>query len=166
MSNLESNSPIWFESLLIKIYDICLKFFGSYGFGYGLRPKAEVFQGWTFGYGRRWKLGLQSNTAKRHHQIKIRRSTLWMFIRRKNYKMQLLSLKWIKSYNKRCKCWNCDLIFTANISLKDHISSLHQNKTLEMPALWCDICGKHFLEDHISSPHQNNKPCNCDARLA
>ena len=64
MSNLESNSPIWFESLLIKIYDICLKFFGSYGFGYGLRPKAEVFQGRTFGYGRRWKLGLRSNTAK------------------------------------------------------------------------------------------------------
>ena len=38
--------------------------FLSYGFGYGLRPKAEVFQGWTFGYGRRWKLGLRSNTAK------------------------------------------------------------------------------------------------------
>ena len=80
--------------------------------------------------------------------------------------MQLLFLKWIKSHNKPCKCWNCDLIFTANISLKDHISSLHQNKTLEMPTLlWCDICGKHFLEDHISSPHQNNKPCNCDDNL-
>ena len=35
----------------------------SYGFGYGLRPKAEVFQGRTFGYGRRWKLCLRSNTG-------------------------------------------------------------------------------------------------------
>ena len=40
-----------------------LHFFLSYGFGYGLRLKAEVFQGRTFGYGRRWKLCLRSNTA-------------------------------------------------------------------------------------------------------
>ena len=102
-----------------------------------------------------WKTKMGLIVAKGHHPIKIWRSTLWMFIRRKHYKMQLLSLKWIKSHNKHCKCWSCDLIFTANISLKDHISSLHQNKTLEMPALWCDICGTHFLVDHISSPHQN-----------
>ena len=38
--------------------------FSSYGFGYGLRPKAEVFEGRTFGYGRRWKLCLWSNTDK------------------------------------------------------------------------------------------------------
>ena len=38
--------------------------FLTYGFGYGLRPKAEVFQGRTFGYGRRWKLHLRSNTEK------------------------------------------------------------------------------------------------------
>ena len=37
--------------------------FLSYGFSYGLRPKVEVFQGRTFGYGRRWKLRLRSNTA-------------------------------------------------------------------------------------------------------
>ena len=33
-------------------YDTYFTFL-SYGFGYGLRPKAEVFQGRTFGYGRR-----------------------------------------------------------------------------------------------------------------
>ena len=37
--------------------------FLTYGFGYGLRPKAEVFQGRTFGYGRRWKLHLRINTG-------------------------------------------------------------------------------------------------------
>ena len=36
--------------------------FLSYGFGYGLQPKAEVFQSRIFGYGRRWKLRLRSNT--------------------------------------------------------------------------------------------------------
>ena len=46
-----------------NFYDICLRFFLSYGFGYSLRPKAEVCQGRTFGYGRRWKLRLRSNTA-------------------------------------------------------------------------------------------------------
>ena len=35
----------------------------TYGFGYGLQLKAEVFQGQTFGYGRRWKLCLRSNTV-------------------------------------------------------------------------------------------------------
>ena len=40
--------------------------FLSYGFGYGLRLKAEVFQGQTFGYGRRWKLFLRSNTANNY----------------------------------------------------------------------------------------------------
>ena len=34
-------------------YDISYTVFLSYGFGYGLRLKAEVFQGRTFGYGRR-----------------------------------------------------------------------------------------------------------------
>ena len=34
-------------------YNIFFMFFLSYGFGYGLQPKAEVFQGRTFGYGRR-----------------------------------------------------------------------------------------------------------------
>ena len=37
--------------------------FLSYGFGYGLRPKAEVCHGQTIGYGRRWKLRLRSNTG-------------------------------------------------------------------------------------------------------
>ena len=37
--------------------------FSTYGFCYGLRPKAKVFQGQTFGYGRRWKLHLRSNTV-------------------------------------------------------------------------------------------------------
>ena len=37
--------------------------FLTYGFGYGLRPKAEDFQGRTFGYGRSWKLRLRSNTG-------------------------------------------------------------------------------------------------------
>ena len=37
-----------------KFYDMyVIWFFLSYGFGYGLRLKAEVFQGRTFGYGRR-----------------------------------------------------------------------------------------------------------------
>ena len=39
-------------------------------YGYGLRPKAEVFQGRTFGYGRRWKLRLRSNTAKLSDKLK------------------------------------------------------------------------------------------------
>ena len=38
--------------------------FLSYGFGYGLRPKAKVCHGRTFGYGRRWKLSLRSNTGE------------------------------------------------------------------------------------------------------
>ena len=42
-------------------YVLCV--FLSYGFGYGLRPKAKVFHGRTFGYGQRWKLRLRSNTA-------------------------------------------------------------------------------------------------------
>ena len=36
-----------------NFFDKCFTFFSSYGFGYGLRPKAEVFLGGTFGYGRR-----------------------------------------------------------------------------------------------------------------
>ena len=78
MSNLESNSPIWFESLLIKIYDICLEFFWSYGFGYGLRPKAKVFHGRTFGYGQRWKLSLRSNTG--HCRAPTWFSKNWLYI--------------------------------------------------------------------------------------
>ena len=38
--------------------------FLSYGFGYGLRPEAEVFQDRTFCYSRRWKLHVRSNTDK------------------------------------------------------------------------------------------------------
>ena len=49
--------------MLIKTYDICLIFFWSYGFSYGLRPKAEVCQGRTFSYGRMRKLCLRSNTV-------------------------------------------------------------------------------------------------------
>ena len=36
-----------------KFYDVCFPLFLTYGFRYGLRPKAEVFQCRTFGYGRR-----------------------------------------------------------------------------------------------------------------
>ena len=37
-----------------NFYDICcFTLFYSYGFGYGLRPKAEVFHGRSFVYGRR-----------------------------------------------------------------------------------------------------------------
>ena len=46
-----------------NFYDIHMFYiFLTNGFGYSLRPKAEVFQGRTFGYGRRWKLRLRSNT--------------------------------------------------------------------------------------------------------
>ena len=48
-----------YSKLLWHVFYILL----SYGFGYGLWPKAEVFQGWTFGYSRRWKLSLWSNTG-------------------------------------------------------------------------------------------------------
>ena len=34
-----------------NFYDICFIFFISYGFGYGLRSKVDVFHGRTFGYG-------------------------------------------------------------------------------------------------------------------
>ena len=45
-----------------NFYDICFTFF-ILRFGYGLRPKTEVCQGQTSGYGRRWKLRLRSNTV-------------------------------------------------------------------------------------------------------
>ena len=57
--------------------------FLSYGFGYGLRPKAEVFQGQTFGYRRRWKLRLRSNT------VEVSNTVLW------NWKVSLNYLGWI-----------------------------------------------------------------------
>ena len=47
--------------------------FLPYGFGYGLQPKAKFFHGRTFGYGRRWKLCLRSNTAI------IKSSKFWVF---------------------------------------------------------------------------------------
>ena len=53
------------EWLLIKTFMTYFLCFLSYGFGYGLRPKAEVCQCRTFGYGRRWKLRLRSNTGKK-----------------------------------------------------------------------------------------------------
>ena len=59
-------------------YDIWFPLFLTYGFGYGLRPKAEVFQGWTFGYGRRWKLRLRSNTAKLGCALLSKEHTLYL----------------------------------------------------------------------------------------
>ena len=52
-----SLNDCWSKLLWHKFY-----LFLSYGFSYSLQPKAEVFQGRTFGYGRRWKLRLRSNT--------------------------------------------------------------------------------------------------------
>ena len=46
----------------VVTFMICSKRFRSYGFG--LRPKAEVFYGRKFGHGRRWKMWLRSNTEK------------------------------------------------------------------------------------------------------
>ena len=61
------------KSCLHKIHLFSLKdcwskrlwhmFYNFLSYGYGLWPKAEVFQGRTFDYGRRWKLRLQSNTG-------------------------------------------------------------------------------------------------------
>ena len=58
----DSNSDrLLFNEILVKFtylvgmiadqnfFDICFTFFLSYGFGYGLRPEAEVCQGRTFG---------------------------------------------------------------------------------------------------------------------
>ena len=47
----------------------------SYGFGYGLWPKAEVCQGRTFVYGRRWKMWLRSNTDWRTRKPWLMSST-------------------------------------------------------------------------------------------
>ena len=60
-----------FEWLLIKTFMTHVLQIFSYGFGYGLRPKAEVFQGQTFSYGRKWKLRLRSNTAIDKDYIQI-----------------------------------------------------------------------------------------------
>ena len=49
--------------------------FLSYGFGYGLRPKAEVCHSRTFGNGLRWKLRLRSNTLGY-----IRLKVCWMLV--------------------------------------------------------------------------------------
>ena len=46
-----------------NFYDMFYIFL-SYGFRYGLRPKAKICQGQTFNYGRRWKLRQRSNTIK------------------------------------------------------------------------------------------------------
>ena len=45
--------------MLIKNFMTYLLHFLSYGFGYGLRLKAEVFQDQTFGYGRSGSLFFQ-----------------------------------------------------------------------------------------------------------
>jgi hypothetical protein len=130
-----------------------------------------------------WKTKMEMNVAKGHRAMKIWRSTLRKFIKRKNYKKQLLSLIWIKIHSKPCKCRHWDSIFTANTNLKDHMSSPHQNNkekclqwhgmrylqktlfershffptseeySLQMLTLWCDICRKHYLRGHISSAH-------------
>ena len=62
----DSNSDrLLFNEILVKFtylvgmiagknfYDICFPLSLTYGFGYGLRPKAKFFQDQTFGYGRR-----------------------------------------------------------------------------------------------------------------
>ena len=99
-----------------------------------------------------WKTKMEMNVAKGHRAMKIWRSTLRKFIKRKNYKKQLLSLIWIKIHSKPCKCWHWDSIFTANINLKDHMPSPHQNNK-EKCLQWHAIFAENVIWKITFLPH-------------
>ena len=96
--------------------------FSSYGFGYGLLPNVKVYQGQTFDYGWRRKLGLRFNTCKCcNHFCQITYlcfSESPNFINLKNSKSyKSTRISWLLTAPKCPKYPRCQILFHKKSSL-------------------------------------------------
>ena len=104
MSHLESNSPIWSESLLIKIHDICLKKFWSYG--YGRRPKffradhSDMAEGenWAYGPTLQWHHIFKNNRLWNTTHFKKQQFQKTTNLKNNRFKKQYIKKQQISSY--------------------------------------------------------------------
>ena len=119
----------------------------TFGFRFGIRPKARCFSGQIFSFGLKWKTHFRSFTGDLR------------FVRKDSLVKHISAVhegKKISRYGKKIKvlykCNLCTVEFDVHRDLKMHLSTVHDDKKLYN----CKICDLFFTREDSLVRHTIN----------